>query len=245
MSSSALLKLSKLTRTASLIALLVSSVTLAENYQSFSTLSYNHHNYTFTSASGDYFSQGESDNITLFSQYFFDEREALGPLNEFSYINTSSNIYTSLNHSNRENTSVNGLWNSDSDSSNNGVYIGGQWMFNSFIVGGSYGYSKRKFDVISTYDGDNRDYSSDDDDKDISIMLGYLFTENLLMTLGCNDGKRDNERCGIGAQYNWQLSDSDYVGFKYNVDGDFEDHYLSSQYFLSVGEQSYVMVGVD
>jgi len=245
MSSLFLPKLSKLTKTASFIALFVSNVVLAESYQSFSTLSYSHNNYKLTSDLGDYSSQGESDSINLFSQYFFDEREALGPLNEFSYINTSSNIYTSIRNSNSEYTSARSLWDTDSDSSSNSVYIGGQWIYNGFIVGGSYGYDKRKLESFSSYDGENRDYSFDDGDSDISIMLGYLFTDNFLMSLGCNEGNRDNEHCGIGTQYNWQLSGVDYIGFKYNVNGGFEDHYLSSQYFLSVGEQSYVKLGVD
>jgi len=235
----------KLTKVASLIALFVSHATLAESYQSFSSLTYNHNSYKFTYDSTNYLSQGESDSVTLFSQYFFDERTTLGPLNEFSYINTSSNIYTSLNSSTRESTSVNGLGSSDYDSSQNDIYVGGQWMFNDFIIGGSYGYSYNKFDVNSRYDGESRDYSHDDDDKDISIMLGYLFSDNFLISLGCNEGRRDNDRCGIGAQYNWQLDGTDYIGVKYNFDGDLEDHYLSSQYFFSVGEQSYVKLGVD
>ncbi len=239
------LGLSKLTKAASLIALFASNATLAESYQSFSSLSYNHNKYTYTSASGNYLSQGERDNTTLFSQYFFDERAALGPLNEFSYINTSSNVYASLNHANSEHTSVNGLWNSDANSSSNDIYLGGQWFFHDFIVGGSYGYSKRKLESFSVYDGENRDYSFDDDDKDISIMLGYLFTDNFLISLGCNEGKRDDDNCGLGAKYNWQLAGSDYIGFEYHVAGDFDDHYLSSQYFFNLGEQSYAKLGVE
>ena len=236
---------SKLTKAASLIALFINHATLAESYQSFSNLSYNHNKYTFTSSSGNYLSQGESDNTTLFSQYFFDDRAALGPLNEFSYINTSSNIYASLNHSNSDHTSVNGLWNSDSNASSNNLYLGGQWFYNGFIVGGSYGYSQRKLESLSIYDGENRDYGFDDNDKDISVMLGYLFTDNFMISLGCNEGKRDDDNCGIGTKYNWQLEGSDYIGFEYHVNGGFEDHYLSSQYFLSVGEQSYVKLAVD
>ena len=227
----------KLSKLSALAVILLSNAVLAESYQSFTTLSYSHDSYFVDEPEYGYYHKRDSDNFALFSKYYFDERVALGPLNEFSYINTSSNVFASAAYQNRDGSSLSYGGNTNFDSSINTYRIGGQWIINSFILGASYDYneSKRKWN----------DYNYDNNDSDVSLLIGYLFSDNFLISLGCNEGRRDNDRCGIGAQYNWQLDGTDYIGVKYNFDGDLEDHYLSSQYFFSVGEQSYVKLGVD
>ena len=99
--------LSPVSKISGIALFLLSNTVLAESYQSFSTLNYSQNSSTVNQPEFIYFQNGTSeqrtypanqskwdyDSLALFSQYYFEEQQALGPLNEFDYINTSSTIY--------------------------------------------------------------------------------------------------------------------------------------------------------
>jgi hypothetical protein len=236
-------KLSKLSKLSALAALVFSNTVLAESYQSFSTLSYSNNSYSFNTPNYNVNRKGDNDKITLFTQYYFDERLALGPLNEFDYINTSSNVYASVANSNNKSSSLNNEQSYSFDSSNNSIAVGGQWITHGFILGAGYSHEQSERAWSDTYSGVSNSGSYDNNEGDISLLLGYLFSDDFLISLGCND-EFDNT-CGFTASYNWQLMGTDYIGFSYHSDSDFDIHQLSSQYFFGVGDQSYFMVGGD
>ena len=72
-------------------------------------------------------------------------------------------------------------------------------------------------------------------------MLGYLFSDDFLISLGCKDEFDDS--CGFTASYNLQLEDTDYIGFSYNTGDSADLHQISSRYFFAVGEESYLVLG--
>ncbi|WP_057832518.1 putative porin [Colwellia sp. TT2012] len=224
----------KVSKLSALAAFLLSNAVLAESYQSFSTLNYSQKNQTVNEPVFDYYSKWDSASIVLSSQYYFEEQQTLGPLNEFDYINTSSNIYASLSNSNIETftSRIDGVnW----KNSNNTVDIGGQWITNNFIIGAGYTYIKSENTVGShTYDNSLSYYSTE---------LGYLISDDLVISAHYNDGGDGDDFFNYSASYNWQLAGSDYIGFSYNVDENFDIHQLSSRYFFGVGEESYLVLG--
>ncbi|TWX68715.1 putative porin [Colwellia demingiae] len=227
------MKLSKLSKLSALVAMLLSNTVLAESYQSFTKLSYAHESYFAEAPDYGFYNKGDSDNFSLSSKYYFDERLALGPLNEFAYINTSSNVFASAVNRNRDGSSLIHGQDANFDSNATTYGIGGQWIVNSFIIGASYDYNESK--------GKWNDYNFDNDDSDVSLLIGYLFSDNFLISAGCEEDFDDI--CGYTASYNWQLTGTDYIGFSYNAGDNFDINRLSSQYFFGVGEQSYLMIG--
>lgn len=239
---------------ATLGVILLSNTVLAESYQSFSSLGYSQDKRDFTiqnfdvitvngvdaitPAPDDYY-KWESNSLKLSSQYFFDERKALGPLNEFDYINTSSNIYASINSGNNKSvTSRLDGFNWDTDSNN--IAIGGQWITHDFIIGAGYNYFK--------YDGTGTKSNSDkskhsNSDKVYTASLGYFLLDDLVIRADYSDGGKGDDYFSYSAKYNWQLAGADYVGFTYNVNEDFDIHQLSTRYFVAIADESYFVLG--
>jgi len=93
---------------------IVSTSALAANYQSFNSINYLKVN-TDTANSTSY---GAS------SIFFLNKKTSLGPLNEFEYINKTSNVFASF---------------ADSDNAN-AYQLGGDFFVNKWLVGGSYNY---------------------------------------------------------------------------------------------------------
>ncbi|WP_157826805.1 putative porin [Colwellia sp. 12G3] len=218
-----------------LATLLLPNIVLAESYQSFTHLSYSQNKSSFNASEYNYSSKGNSDNFSLSSRYYFDERQSLGPLNEFDYINTSSTISIFSSNRNSEYFAVNNDNNFNSDYSNNKVGVSGEWITNSFILGGSYSYNKSRRDY--------NEFSYDDSGNDLSVKLGYLFTDNFVIQAGYLEDEDGEDTFSYSARYNLQLADTDYIGFTYGVDDSFDVHQLSSQYFFGIAEQSYLVLG--
>ncbi len=231
--SSPLLHLSKLSIVSSLAAILLSNTVLAESYQSFSALNYSHNKSSFNRTNAN--NENKSDSISLYSQYFFDERQALGPLSEFDYINKASNLYASLSNSDSESSASYNDQNYSADDNNQNVSIGGQWITHNVIVGASYSHHR--------YDVTTNDYSFDMSDNYYSASLGYFLSDDLVIRADYFDGGGGDDYFSYSASYNWQLAGTDYIGFSYNVDEDFDIHQLSSRYFVSLTEDSYLVLG--
>lgn len=225
----------KLSKISGLAALLLSNAVLAESYQSFSAITYSHANYTQKSPTGSFYSEGDADTFSLYSQYFFNEKKTLGPLGEFDYINTSSNLYASGTHSNNKASAFWNDYNSNYEGSQNSVSIGGEWITHNVILGAGYSHNDSE--------GKGSDFSYDNSSNYYSASLGYLLSDDLVIRADYSDGGDGDDYFSYSASYNWQLAGTDYIGFSYNVDEDFDIHQLSSRYFFGFGEQSYLVLG--
>ena len=227
---------------------------LGESYQSFSTLNYSQNSSTVNQPEFIYSQKGTSeqrtypanqskwdyDSLALFSQYYFEEQQSLGPLNEFDYINTSSTIYALVSKNSTDFSSSYAGY-SSWDSSDNTINIGGQWISHNFLLGAGYSYVKSK----SSY-GNSYDYNS------YSASLGYFLLDNLVIRADYFDSGDDydffsdnSDYFSYSASYNLQLAGTDYIGFSYNVDENFDIHQLSSRYFLALTGESYLVLGGD
>jgi len=247
-----LLELPKLSKASALAALLLSNLALAESYQSFSSISYSHKGYSANLSEYNHSFKDDSNDISLSSQYYFDERVVLGPLNEFAYINTISNFYVAADNRQSEGFNSYTLQGNSSESSwddnDKSVTIGAQWITHDFIFGGSYSYRKSSDDhsYQSSAVDNSHSYSSDNSSNDFSLSLGYLLSDNFVIQANIHDD--DEESIGLvtfNASYNWQLAGTDYIGFNYNVNDDFDIHQLSTRYFFGFAEQSYLVFGAD
>ncbi|WP_444908567.1 putative porin [Microbulbifer sp. TRSA005] len=96
-----------------------------------------------------------------------------------------------------------------------------------FALGGEF-FSKAGFVFggnLTTFGRDNFN----------TFSLGYLFTSNFLMKIYNTDGATYAK-----ARYNYQLNDSDYVGFDVSTDIVFDWQIFSSKYFSKIGGDKYV-----
>jgi len=237
--SSKLSHQSRLLKASGLAALLFSNLVLAESYQSFSAINYSHNEYSLKEPEYNYYSKGDRNQLALYSQYFFEEQQSLGPLNEFDYINTSSNVFSSVNYSQGEYFSSYNDYSSEADSSNSSIGFGGEWVVSNFILGASYSYNYYKSKV------DYSERSYDDSNNDISLSIGYLFSDNFMIKAGYIDdvnGSGDDS-FSYSASYNLPLEGTDYIGLSYSVDDDFDIHQASTKYFFGFAEESYLVLG--
>ncbi len=224
-------KISKISKISAIAALLLSNGVIAQSYQSFSGLGYSNTSYSFNMPQNNLHSKSDSNILTLSSQYFFDERQALGPLKEFDYINTSSNVSASIS---RQETSSNSI-NYHSDYSSNSASLGGEWITHNVIIGASYSHQQS--------DVKGNELSFERSSNYYTATVGYLVSDDFVIRANYNDGDDGDDFFNYSASYNLQLADTDYVGFSYDVDEDFEIHNLSSRYFFGFAEQSYLVIG--
>lgn len=227
--------MSKLAKLSGLVTFLLSNAVLAESYQSFSAISYSHASYSANSPTDSFYSKSDSNTFSLHSQYFFDEKETLGPLNEFDYINSSSSVSASLSNSSGDHfTSSNGnIFDANTRSKN--VRIGGEWITHNVILGASYSHHNSE--------AKGSGFFYDNSDNNYSASLGYLLSDDLVIRANYNDGGGGDDFFNYSASYNWQLAGTDYIGFSYGVDEDFDIHNLSTRYFFGIAEQSYLVLG--
>ncbi|AWF83233.1 hypothetical protein BTJ40_21770 [Microbulbifer sp. A4B17] len=72
-----------------------------------------------------------------------------------------------------------------------------------------------------------------------TVSLGYLFTPNFLLELSHTDFESDEESY-IDFRYNYSLNGSDYIGFDFVTDDDFDAGVFSSKYFTNLGGGRYL-----
>ncbi|WP_299584049.1 putative porin [uncultured Microbulbifer sp.] len=72
-----------------------------------------------------------------------------------------------------------------------------------------------------------------------TLSIGYLFTPNFLVSLEHVDNDSDNE-LSANARYNHQLNGTDYIGFNFSIDEEFDTRSLSSKYFTHLGDDQYL-----
>ncbi len=207
----------------SLPALLACNNALAQSYQSFSSISY------FKTDAGSY----KSDDINLNSTYFFDPRLALGPLNEFDYINKINNLSANYHHDSSESFyEFNGNSN-DYESKSNSFAVSGEVIVGQFLIAGGYSHIKSDSKAV---------IFSDDSSNSYNMSLGYLITDDFLLKANVNKFDDSDEFYSFDARYNLQLNKTDYVGFNYDTDEDFDFHTLSTKYFTKLSSDNYLVL---
>ncbi|MCW8833544.1 MAG: putative porin [Colwellia sp.] len=206
--------------------LFINQPTQAQSYQSFSSIGY----------SKSDFSYGESKYFNLGSRYYFDKRQSLGPLKEFDYINKLTNLTVNYSKSESEFAYLDTYTsNSDSDS----FSIGGEWFADNFLLGGSYSYTNGE----STAKFENFSLDNEDSYYSYDASLGYLITDNFLVKVKASKLEDSDESYSFNANYNLQLGEIDYIGFSYSTDDELDFHHLSTKYFMSLSQQSYLVLG--
>ncbi|AWF83235.1 hypothetical protein BTJ40_21780 [Microbulbifer sp. A4B17] len=78
-----------------------------------------------------------------------------------------------------------------------------------------------------------------DDESVNTASIGYLFTPNFLVELSHTDFDYGDETF-VEFRYNHQLSGSDYIGFDFITDDDFDARVFSSKYFTNLGGDQYL-----
>ncbi|SFD61035.1 putative porin [Pseudoalteromonas denitrificans] len=187
--------------------LLPTTSVIAAEYQSFSDVSYSRFDAKHS----------HSNFYGVSTRYFLDKRASLGPLNEFEYINTISNVSGHYSHSD------------NSDRYN----VAGELFLNDFVIGGGYSYTDYDSSFIN------------DSEKHYNANLGYLISENFIVH--ANAGKVDGGKTNynFSSSYNHQLNDKDYIGFTFNTDDDFDYRHLSSKYYKSLEGGQYLTLGLN
>lgn len=206
----------------------------AESYRSFS-----HINYSKT----DY-SNADSDSWSLGSKYYFDDRETLGPLNEFDYINAISNVSVDYGYHTSDSIWTRGDYTSTSALERNTVSINGEWFVGNFLIGGGYRYANNDSSFMHSIDEEDglaiRKSNYNSDSNRLNLSLGYLITKDFIIKA---DFRENDNLFTYSANYNLELNDSDYIGFGYASDEDFDAHHFSSRYFMALSEHSYLVLG--
>ncbi len=202
----------------SLPLLLLASPVFADNYRSFSVLSYDETKY-----SGSYETINDNSEVSvttfpsqysthLASQYYFADQKSRGTLDEFGYLDTDSSISAGLGHSNF------------SDS----AFIGGEVFLGDFIIGAGASYSESDYFFSNQYS------------DSFSGHLGYLFNDNLIVKIDTFNAKGQKSQVDISAEYEHSLGGDNYLGFSATVDDELETGTVSSSYFSAVGGGQFI-----
>ncbi|WHI49013.1 putative porin [Microbulbifer sp. VAAF005] len=70
-----------------------------------------------------------------------------------------------------------------------------------------------------------------------TIALGYMFTPNFLMKFYNTDGNTYSK-----FRYNYDLNETDYIGFDFSADIVFDWQIFSSKYFSKIGDVQYISI---
>jgi len=177
---------------------IISLGTAAQDYQSISGISY----------SKTDFGLKNSNVYSLSSIYYFDPKTALGPVDQFSYINKISNVSGSYSQ-------IENLYN---DKDSKVIGIGGEFFVDRFVIGGSY----NKFDTPFV-----------DDDTSL-VSLGYLVNEDLLIKVTAFNPEEGDTQYSYLAKYNHQINKTDYLGLALTSDEDFDNSSITATYFTQL-----------
>jgi hypothetical protein len=181
----------------------------AQNYQS------------ITNASVTHIDHGSEDvrYYSLNSKYYFEDKNTLGPVDQFAYINTISNFSAGY-------TQWDNLLN---DENSDLKSISGEVFLDRFM----FSASRTEVDTF----GLNNDNTS--------ISVGYLFNDDLLVSSTASklDGK--NTQVSFSAKYNHQINSTDFFGITANIDEDFENENISATYLSHLANGKYIKLTAD
>jgi len=237
--------------------LLSASPIMAQEYQSFSSIGYTNVD-----------SKNSHDRTGVSTRYFFEKQHTLGPLDQFKYINTSTNVFGNYNHA----------------GSSDNYGIGGSYFSDNFVVGGSYSYSDHKFGssdhysarlgylisedlIVNAYanksEGFDTDYHfsasynhqlegrdyigftySSDDDFDHQTLSSKYFRAldgGQYLVAGLSYQHNDDYDNDLSGNLAFYFNDKTSISTSYNDDDDYSisaKHFFNQNYALSVGYQS-------
>jgi len=186
-------------------ALLVSVSATAQEYQSISSLE----------ASNTDFGSVDLNRYYLNSTYYFDKKSSIGPVDQFSYINTTNNL--SASYSQSETFSVD---------DNKYTSFNGEVYINKLLIGGRYS------------DFNAADFSS----NSYSMSLGYLFNENFLLSSTVHKTEEIAATYTFLAKYNHQINQTDYFGLSATTDDEVDSKGISATYFTALADNKYLKV---
>ncbi|WP_250461667.1 putative porin [Microbulbifer litoralis] len=75
-----------------------------------------------------------------------------------------------------------------------------------------------------------------------TLSAGYLFNPNFLLSVHRVDQDNSDAENYVGARYNHSLGGTDYIGFDFETDDDFDTQSLSSKLFKGLGNETWVAV---
>lgn len=170
----------------------------------------------------------EIDATALGFTRYFGGKPSLGPLNEFDYINRTSNISVSHIRTNETNTF---MWGSGSsltfNEDENLTLLGGEAFFDRAMVG--VGFSR-----ASNTDSDSKTFS-----------LGLLPNENILVRLDVIEPGEDWSSNHLTIKGNFDHNSTNYFGFTLEYNNDVELRGLSGRYFSALGGDTYFALDVE
>lgn len=192
-------------KTKLLLAFIVASSNLAaQDYQSISSVSIRNTDH------------GSKDLNTYFfnSTFYFDKKKSIGPIDQFAYINTLSNLEGGYTQS----ENIGGY-----DDTKYGR-IGGELFVDKFVVSGRYSHA-------DSFIGNTNNYR---------VSLGYLFNDNFLVRSFVHKTENIDATYRFEAKYNHQISQTDYIGFSASADEEIDNQEISATYFTQLSDGKYL-----
>lgn len=107
--------------------------------------------------------------------------------------------------------------------------ISGEKFIGNLLLGGGYAKAETNF---GESDG-------------TSLKVGYLFNDNLILSAVHVDGDGLDGETEFAAEYNHELSDSDYFAVTATVDSEFDVFSISPTYFKKMSDLTYIRLGLD
>ena len=190
--------------------LLVSAPIMAEEYQSITSSNYLH--------------QDNSEQYSIHSIYFFDKKSTLGALDQFEYINKTSNIFGSYNYNDFNSLNFKNL------------SLGGEVFFDKVLIGGTYSY--HDIDSELTYFTGSSKNSG-------TLRLGYLLSDNFIVRATASRVEGSDTYYNFNASYNHQINENDYIGVTLNTNKDFDTKTISSKYFTKLDGDKYFTASLE
>ena len=200
-----------------LATLLFSGATFAQNYQSISEAAY--------------VNVEDADLYRIGTLYYFSGRNTLGPLDQFSYINTHNNVFGSFTD----------------DESNNQYHVGGEFFKDQFAVAGQFtrhDYDSDATNVLQASLG--YFFSSDfiarvhvidveDGDTDFSFSAQYNLDLNTTDYLGFTASTDDElDTISLATKYFKALNNGQYLTAGLNLSvGDVDSWSLDGRYYFT------------
>ncbi|TVZ41221.1 putative general porin [Alteromonadaceae bacterium 2753L.S.0a.02] len=194
-----------------LISLVISAAVNAEEYQVFGSASYT----KYEEDNFDSLSSYEIDGV-----YFFDKKQTLGPLSEFSLINTVSYVLAGYGQSD--------------DGDNKSAFIGGKWIGSHLGLG-----------AVANYSDNNGDSGYDS----ATLTGEYLFSDKLLARINYHDYDEtypgwEDSNFSADIVYDHSLNTTDYIGFKLSYEesrsGGDDSVSLTSKYYNDFSNGQYL-----
>lgn len=108
---------------------------------------------------------------------------------------------------------------------------------NVWAIGGEY-FAENNLVVSASHQRTSGFYAS-------TLGLGYLFADNFIVRAEAIKPKNSSTAFLFSASYDHKLqNNNDYIGFTAQVDDEFDYFSISTKYFASLGEASYIALGL-